>query len=108
MEEIIIHQDFREHQQGAYASPVKSDKLKEALKTSSLTAAAGTNGIRSLLYSHCSDSLGDTIIEVVTKALDGESEVPLSMRTAIMVFGSKPKKPLSIRPSNKRRISVLN
>ena len=30
------------------------------------------------------------------------------MKASIMVFGSKPKKPLSIHPEDKRRISLLN
>ena len=32
----------------------------------------------------------------------------LSMRTSVMVFGSKPKKLNSLKPSDKRRISLLN
>ena len=31
-----------------------------------------------------------------------------SQRTSLMVFGTKPKKPLSIQPEDKRRISLLN
>ena len=34
--------------------------------------------------------------------------LPLSMRTSLMVFGQKPKKPGSILPKDKRRISLLN
>ena len=32
----------------------------------------------------------------------------ISQRTSLMVFGSKPKKPNSILPQDKRRISLLN
>ena len=38
---------------------------------------------------------------------DGQ-DLQLSMRTSLMVFGSKPKKPNSILPKDKRRISLLN
>ena len=34
--------------------------------------------------------------------------MPVSMRTSMMVFGAKPKKPLSLKQGDKRRISLLN
>ena len=44
---------------------------------------------------------------MVTKVWEGEP-LPLSQRTSLMVFGSKPKKPHCKKPSDKRRISLLN
>ena len=41
-------------------------------------------------------------------AIHEEKPIPLSMRTAMLVFGTKTKKPNSILPKDKRRISLLN
>ena len=44
----------------------------------------------------------------VVQAIHHGQQPSLSQRTSLMVFGSKPKKPKSIIPSDKRRISLLN
>ena len=51
--------------------------------------------------------LGEPLTEVMQAIFDCQ-DLPLSMRTSLMVFGSKPKKPNSILPKDKRRISLLN
>ena len=53
------------------------------------------------------DILGPALTEVIQAIHRGDMP-PLSMRTSLMIFGSKPKKPNSIKPSDKRRISLLN
>ena len=51
------------------------------------------------------------MLECVTEvmlAVHERQKLQQSMRTSLMVFGSKPKKPNSILPSDKRKISLLN
>ena len=87
-------------------SPGKEEVLK-TLKEANLRAAPGTDGITSLVYKLCWNSLGDALT-VVTKAVVEGEKPPSSMRTSLMVFGTKPKKAKSIKPGDKRRISILN
>ena len=81
--------------------------VKKVLDASNLLAAPGTDGIPSLLYSKCWDVMGSPLTEVA-QAISRGGQPTLSMRTSLMVFGSKPKKPQSIKPGDKRRISLLN
>ena len=87
-------------------TPDKTE-VKQVLDHSNLQAAPGTDGIPSLLYSKCWDTMGAALTEVVQEIHKGNKPT-LSMRTSLMVFGSKPKKPNSIKPGDKRRISLLN
>ena len=79
--------------------PTKQD-VKEVLSYSNLHAAPGSDGITSYMYNECWDVLGDSLTEVM--------QATLSQRTSLMVFGVKPKKPTSIKPQDKRKISLLN
>jgi hypothetical protein len=51
--------------------------------------------------------MGDSLLTVLNDIFNGK-ELPPSLRTSLMVFGAKPKKPGSILPKDKRRISLLN
>ena len=51
--------------------------------------------------------MGDALTDVVKAKFLGE-RLPASMRTSMLVFGSKPKKLQCILPKDKRRISLLN
>ena len=82
-------------------------KVKEVVSDSSLLAAPGTDGIPSLLCSECWDTMGTPLTDVV-QAIHRGGTPTKSMRTSMMVFGAKPKKPNSIKPGDKRRISLLN
>ena len=86
--------------------PTKNE-IKEVLFNSNLRAAPGTDGITSLLYHDHWDILGDSLHEVTTEIMKGNSPT-LSQRTSLMVFGCKPKKMNSLLPSDKRRISLMN
>ena len=86
--------------------PDKKEVL-ETLQEANAHAAPGTDGITSLLYKVCWDSVGEALTDVVKAKFQGE-KLPSSMRTSMMVFGSKPKKSQSINPRDKRRISLLN
>ena len=83
------------------------DEILQTLSSSNFHASAGSDGITSLVYKECWDALGDSIMEVIRSLFMGALPT-VSMRTAIMKFCSKPKKPGSIKPSDKRRISILN
>ena len=82
-------------------------EVKKRVSNSNLLAAPGTDGIPSLLYSVCWNILGNALTEITQAIFNGESP-SVSMQTALMVFGSKPKKPNSLKPGDKRRISLLN
>ena len=83
------------------------DDVKLSVSTSNLHAAPGTDGLSSFLYHHCWEILGDALTEVV-QAIHGGEAPTHSQRTSLMVFGSKPKKPHSTKPGDKRKISLLN
>ena len=51
--------------------------------------------------------MGDALTEVASSVFSGE-KLSSSQRTSLMVFGSKPKKAKSLKPGDKRRISLLN
>ena len=76
-------------------------------KKSNLRAAPGTDGISSLVYKERWSSMGASLSEAMIELHKGK-KLTVSQRTALMVFGSKPKKVNSINPSDKRRISILN
>ena len=88
------------------ALPTKAELLS-TLKSSNLNASGGSDGITGLVYKECWDALGDSLCDVVTAIFSGCKPTP-SMRTAMMNFCQKPKKVNSLKPSDKRRISVLN
>ena len=83
------------------------DDVKKTISKSNLYAEPGTDGIPSLLYSKCWEIMGTSLTEVIQEIHKGAAPTK-SMRTSLMVFGSKPKKPNSIKPGDKRRISLLN
>ena len=83
------------------------EEVKEVVTDSNLMAAPGTDGIPSLLYLTCWEVIGGPLTDVVLAIHQGGRPTK-SMRTSLMVFGTKPKKADSIRPGDKRRISLLN
>ena len=102
-----IEQVFTEEDNTKLLSRPTMVKVKKVIAKSNLYAAPGTDGIPSLLYSKCWDVMGPALTEVIQEIHAGA--VPTkSMRTCLMVFGSKPKKLNSIKPGDKRRISLLN
>ena len=87
-------------------APDKTE-VKESVWSSNLHAAPGTDGLTTFLYYHCWDILGDALTEVVQTIHRGHPPT-LSQRTSLMVFGNKPKKPNSTKPTDKRKLSLLN
>ena len=79
-----------------------STKVLEVVTASNLNAAPGTDGLPSLLYKECWEMLGEPLTAVMGEIHDQRMLTP-SQRTSLMVFGSKPKKPSSILPQDKRK-----
>ena len=75
------------------------EEIKKVLDRSNLLAAPGTDGIPSLLYHECWEIMKTRFTEVVQAIYKGNKPT-LSMRTSLMVFGSKPKKLQSIKPGD--------
>ena len=90
-----------------FLSPPTKEEVWKTLSESILNASPGSEGIPSLAYKECWSVLGDALTEVMIAIFNLEPLQP-SMRTSLMVFGSKPKKPNSLLPKDKRRISLLN
>ena len=89
------------------ASTPTKDDVKKSVWSAKLHAAPGTDGLTMFLYHHCWDILGDPLTEVVQTIHAGQPPTK-SQRTSLMVFGNKPKKPNSTKPSDKRKLSLLN
>ena len=83
-------------------APPSKEEIFETLLASNLKAAAGTDGIPGLLYKVCWEDVGETLIDVIHELFRSKSPT-VSMRTALMVFSSKPKKLSCFKPSSKRR-----
>ena len=79
------------------------DLVKNVLFDSNLNAAPGTDGLTSLLYKELWPTLWDSLHQVVL-AVWKKDDLTNSQRTNLTVFGNKPKKPQSTKPSDKRRI----
>ena len=88
------------------AKPTKKD-VKETLSASNFHVAPGTDGLTNYFYKQCFDIVGDALTEVVA-AISTGSKPTLSQIISKMVFGCKPKKIKSLKPGDKRRISLLN
>ena len=86
---------------------VTKSEVKETLCAANLHAAPGSDGLTSFLYKECWDILGDSFTSLV-QAIHAGHAPTRSQRTSLMVFGTKPKKAKSLRPSDKRKISLLN
>ena len=82
------------------------NEVFNTLSSSNLNAAAGTNGLPGLLFKECWKSLGVSLCEVI-RELFVSAPPSKSMRTAIMIFSSKPNKLSSFKPKDKQRLSIL-
>ena len=98
---------FTDEDNTRFMTPPDAEKVLKVVNASNLYAAPGTDGIPSLLYKECWNVMGTSLTEVMLAIHAGQS-LQRSMRTSLMVFGSKPKKPSSILPNDKRKISLLN
>ena len=98
---------FTDRDNSKLPSKPSQEEVRKVITKSNLSAAPGSDGIPSLLYDRCWDSLGLPLTEVVQAVHEG-CKPTLSMQSSLMVFGTKPKKATSLKPGDKRRISHLN
>ena len=98
---------FTEKDNQEFLTSPSEEQVLKVLSNSNLRAAPGTDGIPSLLYKEHWDLLGDHLTQIMTEIFECKP-LPKSMCTSLMVFGAKPKKPGSLLPKDKRRISLLN
>ena len=98
---------FTEKDNKTFLTPPTQEKVYKTVSNSNLNAAPGTDGLPSLLYKECWQTLGKPLTDVMIDIFKGEPPAP-SMQNSLMVFGSKPKKLRSILPIDKRKISQLN
>ena len=98
---------FTDRDNSKLPSKPSQEEVRKVLAKSNLSAAPGSDGIPSLLYDRCLDFLGLPLTEVVQAIHEG-GKPTLSMQTCLMVFGAKPKKANSLKPGNKRKLSLLN
>ena len=71
--------------------PTTLSEVYSILSSSNISAAAGTDGISGLLYKVCWKSLGIHLYDLI-KDLFSHKSPTTYMRTALMVFSTKPKK----------------
>ena len=102
-----VDQVFTEADNELLLKPTDKKEVLETLSASNQHAAPGTDGLTSFFYKQCFDTMGEPLTDVVSAVHSGQKPT-LSQRTSKMVFGSKPKKAASIKPGDKRRISLLN
>ena len=95
---------FSDADNALFLAPPTIQDVKKVVDNSNLHAAPGNDGIPSLLYKICWDIMGTALTEVMQE-IHQCKPLPPSLRTSLMVFGSKPKKPNSLKPQDKRNIS---
>ena len=88
------------------AAPTR-EEVENYVKSSNVNAAPGCDAITSLVYRECFDILGDALTEVI-KEIHAGQQPTRSQRTSLMLFSTKPGKASSLRPQDKRRLSLLN
>jgi hypothetical protein len=88
------------------AQPTK-DEVEESVKTSNVNDAPGSDDITSLVYRECFSILGDALTEVAQEICAGNKPTK-SQRTSLVFFSCKPGKSQSLKPQDKRRLSLLN
>ena len=98
---------FTEEDNQMFTTPPSKIDVWKTICESNLNAAPGSDGIPSLFYKECWKIMGDSL-HAIMKDIFNCMKLPPSLRTSLMVFGAKPKKPGSILPKDKRRISLLN
>ena len=88
------------------ADPTR-EEVEKSVKSSNVNAAPGCDAITSLVYRECFDIIGDALTEVI-KEIHAGQQPTRSQRTSLMLFSSKPGKASSLKPQDKRRLSLLN
>ena len=99
-QEILLDEtlpSFTEADNELLLAPPSVEDVKKTVDNSNLHAAPGTDGIPSFFYKECWDTMGVPLTEVMNQIFLCSPLTP-SLKTSLMVFGTKPKKPNSILP----------
>ena len=88
------------------AIPTKGE-VEDYVKSSNLHASPGTDSITSYLYKECFHILGDALTNVAKEVFGGHQPT-YSQRTSLMLYTTKPGKSSSLKPKDKRKLSMLN
>ena len=102
-----ISEDFTEEDNKMLVAEPTRAEVETSVKSSNMNAAPGSDGITNLLYKECFHILGDALTEVAQEVFAGQ-QPSRTQRTSLMVFSSKPGKGKSLKPRDKRRLSLLN
>ena len=102
-----VDKSFTEADNEMLTAPPTKAEVEESVKTSNIQAAPGTDGITSLVYKEHFEILGEALTEVA-RAVHSGLQPTQSQRTSLMIFSSKPGKSNSLKPEDKRRLSLLN
>ena len=90
-----IESKVTESENDMLAAIPDKEEVRKTLADSNLHSAPGTDGISSYFYKVFWNSVGDALTEIAQAKSNGE-KLPASMRTAMMIFGYKPKKSQSV------------
>ena len=88
------------------AAPTEKE-IKKVISSSNLSASPGLDGIPGSLYSECWETIKRPLVNMIQEVHKDESPT-LSQRTSLMTFCKKPKRALSFKPGDMRRISLIN
>ena len=84
-----INPCFTEEDNEVLCAPPTLQSVKETINSSNLHAAPGSDGIPSLFYKVCWETMGEPLTEVMKEIFVCKPLAP-SQKTSLMVFGSKP------------------
>ena len=102
-----VEEVFTEEDNVMMAAPATKDEVKKLLWKANVNSSPGSDGLTYLVYKECWEILGDALTDVCNCLHMGEDET-LSQSLSLMVFAPKPKKPNSLKPKDKRPLSLLN
>ena len=97
---------FTEEDNQMLEAPVTNEEIKKSLLTANQKASPGFDGIPYAFYTKFWEIIGHHLCDVVRWVINSGSPTT-SMATSLMVFSPKPGKTNSIRPQDKRKLSML-
>ena len=102
-----VEKVFTEEDNEMLSAEISKEEVRKLLWLANVNSSPGSDGLTYLVYKECWDILGDPLTSVCNCLHSGEDETK-SQRLSLTVFAPKPKKPNSLKPKDKRPISLLN
>ena len=97
---------FSEADNSILTAPPTLKCVKKTIESSNLHAAPGSDGLPSLFYKVCWNTMGEPLTDVMKDIFHLQPLTP-SLRTSLMVFGTKPKKANILLPTTPRQTQNL-